>query len=211
MATICYVDGLNLYYGLNKGEWRDYLWLDIPVLASKILERLAWKDDLVSVKYFTTPMLGDPAKAKRQATYLSALATNPIVSVRLGKMIETEECCPVCQGTYTLRHEKETDTGIAAELVRDAAVEKPNGALLIAGDSDYAPPFRILKESFPGICTLLAKPPNRGPCDRLRNYCDRYMRIKRDILEASQFPNEVETEGGIVLRRPTEFRQGATT
>lgn len=33
----CYVDDLNLYYGMKQRQWRNYLWLDIPRLARDIL------------------------------------------------------------------------------------------------------------------------------------------------------------------------------
>ena len=70
--VICYVDGLNLYYGLKFGSFRDYLWLDLWQLASRLLLS---KETLVAIKYFYSPMKAEAAKLARQGTYNKAIKT----------------------------------------------------------------------------------------------------------------------------------------
>lgn len=204
--AICYVDGLNLYYGLKHREWRNYLWLDIPRLARSILASIAANDTLVATKYFTAPMLGDPDKSSRQSIYLDALSSEPTLEVHKGTIRVTTEWCPNCGKPYTDRHEKETDTGMAAEIIKDAFTNALDIALLITGDTDFAPVVRILKCHFPSKGVILARPPNRGPCDDLRRRCDKYIKIKADRLAACQFPYEVTTSQGYKVTRPPSFQ-----
>ena len=203
--VICYVDGLNLYYGLKHRQWRNYLWLDIPKLARDILASVAAHDTLIATKYFTAPMLGDPGRASRQSVYLDALSSEPTLEVHKGTIRVTTVWCPNCGKPYAERHEKETDTGMAAEIIKDAFTDAFDGALLMTGDTDFAPVARIVESHFPGKRVILARPPNRGPCDDLRKYCDQYIRIKADRLSVCQYPNEVTTSKGFKVTRPPSF------
>ncbi len=73
--VIAYVDGFNLYFGMREKRWRRYYWLNVQVLARKLLKA---DQQLVFVKYFTSLVSGtprDPHKRKRQGSYLDALGT----------------------------------------------------------------------------------------------------------------------------------------
>ena len=71
-----YVDGLNLYYGLNSPGWRQYHWLDLRRLSEHLLlpgQRLAM------VKYFTARFQRRdeyPYRHISQDTYLEGIG-NP--------------------------------------------------------------------------------------------------------------------------------------
>lgn len=56
-AVAAYIDGFNLYYGMKRKYDRRYLWLDVPGLV----RRLRPNDDIVTVRYFTTIVRGEPA------------------------------------------------------------------------------------------------------------------------------------------------------
>src|SRR4030042_777414 len=118
--AIAYVDGLNLYYSIREIGWRRYLWLHLPALANDVLAAVGGGDSLTATKYFTSPMRNEPDRAKRQALYIDALRTDPTVQVILGNIKPFTDLCPHCHEELHRFHEKQTDTGMSAEIVRDA-------------------------------------------------------------------------------------------
>ena len=48
--VVGYVDGYNVYYGLQSKGWRRFFWLDWRALLSELLEP---GEVLAAVKYFT--------------------------------------------------------------------------------------------------------------------------------------------------------------
>lgn len=109
-----YVDGFNLYWGMHAASNRRYLWLDLVKLAQNLRPR----SRLVAVKYFTTPVVGDPAAQSRQATYTEALqAAHPeLISIYNGRYQTKPIRCRKCDATWGHREEKETDVSIAVLL-----------------------------------------------------------------------------------------------
>lgn len=55
MRTAFFVDGYNLYYGVLHGS--DHKWLDLPALLAEILRIQEPSAELVSVDYFTSPVI----------------------------------------------------------------------------------------------------------------------------------------------------------
>ena len=91
--VIVYVDGFNLYFGINDKGWRRYLWLDIDSLANRLLIK---GQKLVEIKYFTARVRGDPAKVQRQSTYLQALKEIGNVNIFYGRYQEKIKNCFTC-------------------------------------------------------------------------------------------------------------------
>src|SRR5258708_22830548 len=71
--AIVYIDGFNLYFAISERGWRDLLWLDLVELARRLINPV--KQELVAVKYFTSPIKGPADKRLRQTTYLNSLET----------------------------------------------------------------------------------------------------------------------------------------
>ena len=46
--VLVYVDGFNLYFGLRSQGWKRFYWLDLPALATAILQQ---QQQLEMVKY----------------------------------------------------------------------------------------------------------------------------------------------------------------
>ena len=203
--AIAYVDGLNLYYGLSKTHMRRFLWLNIPALARDILASLGWADTPLVTKYFTAPMLNEPARAKRQALFLDALRTDPTVQVIPGNMTAYTVWCTHCNRPNRKYHEKKTDTGMTAKIVRDALRDDFDLAILITRDTDFVPAIRMVKAECPEKIIILARPPGGGKWAELKNECHRTMKLKASRLARCQFPDEVVTAAGAILRRPPEF------
>jgi hypothetical protein len=58
-----YVDGFNVYYGINAAGFRRYLWLDYRSLVASLLRP---DQRLVSMKYFTSKVTESVDSMRRQ-------------------------------------------------------------------------------------------------------------------------------------------------
>lgn len=199
-----YVDGFNLYHGLHSETGRSRLWLDLVALARSLRPR----SHLVQVKYFTAPVLDDPAGASRQAQYIKALTThNPgLVTVINGRYQSKQVACRHCGHTRTHYEEKETDVSIAVHLVADALSHACQDALVISADSDLAPAVTMIRASAPGMFVAAAFPPGRGS-RQLKRLMPASMSIGVSKINAAQLPDSVtDATTGLVFTRPEKWR-----
>lgn len=155
--AIVYIDGFNLYYGLNH-YGHKYKWLDIQALSESFIN-----DDnteLVEVKYFTALVKGDSAKRYRQKVYLEAIkATCPKLTIEYGHFLFKDKRCRNCGNVARIPEEKKTDVNIACEIVKGAFEDQYDVAFLVSGDSDLVPPVKIAVEK--GKTVIIANPPKR--------------------------------------------------
>lgn len=199
-----YVDGYNVYYGLEKGKgWRHLLWLDFRSLFEREMRP---NQELVAVNYFTA--LGrrqSDASTKRQNIYLAALEASGGVDVhRSGRFENRRWKCSECGHSHKRPQEKMTDVALAVRLVADAHAGVFDTAWLMSADADFVPAVEYLSTTFPEK-TIVTLPP-RG---RRSNHLIRASHAKRDISKArhskAQLPDEVVAGDGTVLRRPEEW------
>ena len=209
--SIAYVDGLNLYYAIREMGWRRYLWLDIPALARDVLSTVGAGDTLVGTKYFTSPMQNDPDRARRQALYLDVLKIDSSLAVFPGNIKPFTDWCPHCRMPIAKFHEKQTDTGMTAEIVSDALRDRFVSAVLITRDTDFVPAIRTVKRECPQKKIYLVRPPGMASWADLKYECDETVMLRSKRLARCQFPDEVVTPAGIVLRRPPEFSDAPQT
>ena len=109
--------------------------------------------------------------------------------------------CRLCGGLDIIPHEKMTDVNIAVEMMRDAFQERFDTALLLSADSDLCPPVRMIRELFPAKRVVVGFPPHRRSAE-LVNAASNHFVIGKGSLAKSQFPPEVVTSSGTILRRP---------
>ncbi len=196
-----YVDGFNLYFGINDGGWRRYLWLDIGALA----HRLMLKDQqIIEVKYFTALVRGDISKVQRQSTYLQALHETGNIQILYGRYQEKSKRCFSCNSSWVEYEEKMSDVRMASEILRDAFLDKFDTVLILSADADLQPPIEIIKTEFPHKKVVIAFPPKRDSY-HLRNIADAHFRIGRGRLSKSQLPEKITKHDGHILARPVEW------
>lgn len=98
-----------------------------------------------------------------------------------------------------------TDVNIATELLVDAFANRFDVALLISADSDLVPPVRAVLRHFPHKRVNVAFPPERHSKE-LKDSASGQFIITRGNLKKSQFPDEVATQTGFVLKRPEKWK-----
>lgn len=197
-----YVDGFNLYWGMHDLAKRRLLWLDLVKLA----ESLRPRSNVAMVKYFSAPVLDEPAAQSRQAHYVAALESlyPHRLTVHMGRYQKSEVRCNHCGGKWNRYEEKETDVSIAVSLVADAAQQRFQSALIISADSDLSPAVRAVKDILPSAFVTAAFPPKRHSAE-LKKLMPAAFHIGNDKLSKAQLP-ECFTASGKTYMRPDYWR-----
>jgi uncharacterized LabA/DUF88 family protein len=211
--VIAYIDGFNLYYGLCASSYRKYLWLNLQGMALSLIRN---DQELVATKYFTARISGGRpsdkpsyaakrnGKRKRQATFLDALGTVPNLQIFYGQYLDDPVQCRKCGASWMDAEEKMTDVNIATEMLVDAFASRYDVALLVSGDSDLVPPIKAIKSCFPHKRINIAFPPGRSSVELTQTAHGQCI-IGKGTIKKNQFPNEVRTTSGFVLRKPTDW------
>lgn len=204
LRSIVYVDGFNLYYGALKGD--PYKWLDL----GRYFALLRVDDDIQVIRYFSAPVSG---KSTDQATYLRALATDPLVEVILGKFKRKNVRCRVraCSHAgdrmFPAVEEKRTDVNIAVSMLDDAYQDLADRFVLVSGDSDLVPAVARIKHRFPSkqvIVYVPSRDPTRGAAVEIRTAADSHKTLPLNLLQHAQFPQTL-TDGTGPIVRPSDW------
>jgi len=149
-----YIDGYNLYMGINHDDPPDLLrlgWSNYQKLGERLVD-LSFQhlsnERTVTVKYFTAIVAqgqGAAGEIARQTLWLDALKQEaPEVEVVKGlhvvrpdKLVaHSESDASDAKGG---REEKMTDVNIAVHAIKDIIDLKPAGLVLVSGDQDFRP------------------------------------------------------------------------
>ena len=203
IRVITYIQGFNLYFGLRAKGWQKYYWLDLAAMSSALLKP---GQELIHTHYFTARIrdMGRGQSAKRQTTWLDALATRPDITCHFGHYLPKKKRCRHCGTTWVSHEEKMTDVNIAAQLLCDAYEDRFDTAIIVSGDSDLTTPIRLVRERFPDKRLIVAFPPKRRS-DQLRRFAHGHIVIGADSLRQNLLPEEIETPSGYRLKRPKEW------
>ncbi len=194
-----YIDGFNLYFGMTE-SYDDTKWLDVLALGNSFVKGNQF---LVSCKYFTSRIANDPAKQKRQSTYLDALGTLDDIDIYYGQYNSNKAQCKRCHHVWYENKEKMTDVNIATEMLMDAMLDKFDVAILVSGDSDLVPPIKAIYEKLKKN-VIVAFPPNRFS-HSLKITANGSFLIGKNKLLACQLPSQVVTPKGFILSKPKEW------
>jgi uncharacterized LabA/DUF88 family protein len=203
--VIAYVDGFNLYYGLREQGWRRFYWLNIRRLIEGLLKP---NQRLISTKYFTSLVSStpsDPDKNRRQVAYLDALRTIPDFRIIYGHYLHNTQKCRNCGATWVVSDEKMTDVNIATEMMVDAFQDSLDTAIVVSADSDLSGPIEAVRRLFPAKRVVVFFPPGRSS-KRLIQVAHGFVKIPRNKLAQSQFPEQVKAPAGVVIHRPPTWR-----
>lgn len=184
-----YVDGFNLYNGLHDQYGHSMLWLDLVAMA----RRFRPKQELVQVKYFTAPVLNEPAAQSRQAHYIAAMEARNrrLLATVPGRYQRKRFKCRECGTVHKLYEEKETDVNIAVTLVKDAALHNMTSAILVSADSDLAPAVAAAQEINSSLFVASAFPPKRRS-KQLKSLMPASFDIRDSVIRATQMPDRFE-------------------
>jgi len=209
--VIAYVDGFNLFYSSLKGT--SFKWLDLVSLCESMLKP---EQELVSVKYFSAlvgSFKGDTSRTDRQRFYLEALRTNPKVEIKLGYFSTHRTKMPMADDFYDGKitlvdviktEEKGTDVNLAVQMAVDAIRDKFDYAMLFSNDSDMAYAVQIAsRECKKKVGLYIAR--KAVSFKVLRENVSYIRSITPTILSAHQFPDEIKTGSGRIIKKPKDW------
>ncbi|MDK2798049.1 MAG: hypothetical protein PWQ19_1599 [Tepidiphilus sp.] len=203
--VIAYIDGFNLYFGLKSKGWKRHYWLDVVGLSRALLKP---GQALQAAHYFTARIRltgNNHADMQRQADYLDALATSPLLTIQFGHYLPKGRQCRRCGNTWTDYEEKMTDVNIAVQLIADAFDDRFDTALLISADSDLTTPVQQVRARFPAKRVIVAQPPGRNSV-QLATAATAAFTISETKVRQNQLPAAVTTASGYVIHRPAHWR-----
>lgn len=130
-----YIDGRNFFYGLKSLD-QSYTDLNFDfVKFSGLIKGVNWKDrDLQKIYYYNAPLKQqiNPRLFQKQQRLFSRLSADPLVTVRLCKMIGRINA----QGARQFIT-KGDDIWLACDMLQDANDDEFDIAILVSCDGDF--------------------------------------------------------------------------
>jgi uncharacterized LabA/DUF88 family protein len=168
------------------------MWLDIQGLAESILLP---SQELIGIKYFTSPISHSKGKQERQNKYLDALRTRPLIEIIFGRFQPDRKECDHCGHPAYHPQEKKTDVNIAVNLICDALEDRYDTAVLLTGDSDLVPAVEAVKKLTPQKRIVVVFPPNRRSDELSTASGGTPIRIWEPLLQKNRLPDVIKREG----------------
>ena len=180
MRVAIFIDGKNYYAG-----WRDVTGgaeIDFRKLAPWIV-RSAGGTTLMGVHYFTGVDESSPKTPaqERLDAFLDALATTPGFFIQRFAQKHRSQTCPQCGAVHGFSKEKEVDTSIVADMLRLAAVDGFDAAVLVSGDADLVPAVEGVRAL--GKQVFVASWGASGLAPRLRRAAFDHLDLARGLAE----------------------------
>lgn len=211
--AITYIDGYNLYFGIRweaikRGSreepdptWYRYLWLDLSAMCNHLLSE---RQQLVGIKYFTSPISRPQEKQERQNAFLDAIRTMQRTEIIFGRFQPDPKQCDRCGHSNFHPQEKKTDVNIATNLICDALGDSYDTAVLITADSDLVPAIEAVRKLKPSKRIVVAFPPGRYSRE-LENVAHAAIKIWEPLLRKSRLPEIIRRDGLPDIVRPHKY------
>lgn len=200
----CYVDGFNLYHGIDELRRPHLKWVNLWNLAESLTRPNF--EQLVSVQYFSAFATWRPGQYARHRAYVAALKWAGVTPT-IAHFKEKYRKCYHCNRGWKDHEEKETDVRLALAILSDAVDDIYDRAIIISGDSDLVPALLSVRARFPSKTMLVAAPPKRlGSSRDLCKAANSKIEITPGRLAKSLLPNQVrDNDGQVLFTRPTDY------
>lgn len=205
--AIVYIDGLNLYHSHLRRK-PELKWLNLLQLVELQLPNF----EIDKVHYFTaivSSKISDPLAPTRQKAYIRALETlGEKLEIHHGR-IRVEEITVRTKGPEGQKAkaykstEKESDVGLASQMVHDAHTKDADYLVLLSNDTDFAPALRLIKQNTEKRIGLLS-PSTKVAGDLMETNPDIVWILNRFLLGEAQLPETISDLYG-ESRRPDSW------
>ncbi|CAM3848941.1 NYN domain-containing protein [Litorimonas haliclonae] len=202
MRVAAYVDGYNVYHAIKNTRQNHHKWCDLKGLLQNFL--LPGRETLVETHYFSALAHWKPVQMARHRLYIAALESTG-VQTHLARFSEKTRSCRTCGSSWTSHEEKETDVKLAVHLLKDAALNKFDRALIVSRDSDLVPAAKVFKELYPDKELKVVAPYAAGHSTEMLNICDGKHKIQRKHHERFLLPATITLESGRIIERPNRY------
>lgn len=166
-----YIDGSNFYFSIKKR-------FNCSVDIEKFCKKLAGKEDLVKINYYTAPVgISNPEMYANQQRFLEKLRKIDKLRIIFGRLEKRKQDGNV----YFV--EKATDINLALDIVLDAQAGEYDEAFLISNDGDFSGAVNAVKERFSKRATYVAIGNSKMISYHLKNVSSKTLRINKEFVE----------------------------
>lgn len=152
-----YIDGFNLFHAIKDLEDDGLKWVNLWRLSEQLVRG---NENVTVVKYFSAYAKWRETSYRRHQRYVHHLEN---VGVRFieGNFKRKRQRCRLCNRTFVLHEEKETDVNIGAHLLADACRDRFDRALIVSADSDLNQAVVLARNETSGKLIDIVAPPGR--------------------------------------------------
>lgn len=203
----CFIDGYNLYHGIDEAGDPTGHWVDLKKLCKRYLPSTA---EIIDVFWFSAqPSHLSKSINDNYTSYSKALSMSGVslVSGRFKRKPAKCEGASGCGMNFFKHEEKESDVNLAISLVANACNDKFDIGVVITADSDLCPPIRFVRDNFPEKELWLFAPPGR--IKRANDLCvisTKSLEINAKALRACLMRDDFYEQGQLVASRPQAWR-----
>jgi uncharacterized LabA/DUF88 family protein len=167
--VMVFIDGSNLYHSLKNIFSRTDL--DIGKFSRKLLGRR----DLIRIYYYNAKvgLKEEPERYRHQQTFFAGVNAIPYSELRLGRLVYTN-------WPSVPPYEKGIDVQLTTDMLTHSFKNNYDVAILVAGDSDFAPALQSVKDN--GKHVEVALFGRAGTSQQLRKVSDRVITINSRFL-----------------------------
>jgi uncharacterized LabA/DUF88 family protein len=195
-----YVDGFNVYNAILD-HCPQYLWLNYYRLAQNMMLSA---DTLSGVTYFSAYDNHDPLEKARHQEYVFLLQ-NAGVRITLGRFKVKKRWCELHHHICVKHEEKQTDVNIAVAVLRDAALDLFDRAIILSADTDLVPVVKAVRDLGGRKKVGVMTPVGRESVE-LVAAADFRRHMTEEMLARSQFPATITINGRTIVRPPPRLR-----
>lgn len=154
-----YIDGFNLYHGLDDAGYQRHLWINLHCLSTIILAHFGYTATLT--RYYTSKVADSHPSYASQRMWLKAVGQMEHVKIEIGAFQDEFRDCDYCGRENIIRREKKTDVNLGVQAYEDVLKGRADAVLLITGDSDQVPTMTAIKRHKSDFPVFVAFPPRR--------------------------------------------------
>lgn len=202
-----YVDGFNLYHGLDNLSRHHLKWLNLKSLAEKFID--PQKEVIEKIYYFSAvaTFMGDEI-AQRHRAYIEALESTGVefIAGNFKDKFLTYKNHQI-QLQWKKHEEKETDVNISIYMVRDAIKKKYEKVILITNDTDIVPAIKMARHENESLQFKLLTPPTFKTHDSLLNAIKpgTSSKLTDGHIENSLLPEKIQKANGKIIHIPKKY------
>jgi len=204
----CFIDGYNLFHGIDEAGDRSNHWVDLKKLCQRYLPK---NTIITNVFWFSAkPTHLSKDVNDKYDNYSKALSMSGVSLVN-GRFKRKPSKCEVVSGcgqSFMKHEEKESDVNLAITLVANACNNSFDIGIVITADSDLCPPIKYVRDNFPDKELWLVAPPGRRTrANDLCSIASRDIEINSTALRACCMRDDFFEDGTLVARRPNDWRR----
>jgi len=203
------IDGFNLYHSIVKaGEalGKPLKWLNVRALCESFLPSLG-PDSVAREFHYFSAYAHHKKRWDRDVVVrhkrLVACLRDTGVQVHMARFKQKNQWCAGCQQWYLHHEEKETDVAMAVKLIDVFLADSCDTAVLVTGDTDFAPAVRYVTQHYPTkrVCFLFPYARKNNELGKLGLAC----KISKEHYEQFQFPDVVTLANGTQQVKPATW------